>query len=75
MNTPKNNWQPISTAPHDLTIVDLWVPDSADSGERLPNYRRVERSPTNVFFDPASDGLCCVRNATHWMPLPTPPTP
>ena len=63
-------WRPIETAPKDSTPVDLWVPDSE---ERLANYVRVERSPTNVFYDPAYAGTCCVRNASHWMPLPSAP--
>ena len=63
-------WQPIETAPKDSTPVDLWVPDRE---ERLANYARGEGSPTNVFFDPVYAGTCCVRNASHWMPIPSAP--
>ena len=63
-------WRPIETAPKDSTPVDLWVPDGE---ERLANYVRVERSPTNVFYDPAYAGTCCVRNASHWLPIPSAP--
>ena len=63
-------WRPIETAPKDQTPVDLWVPDRE---ERLANYIRVERSPTNVFYDPIYAGTCCVRNASHWMPIPSAP--
>lgn len=63
-------WRPIETAPRDNTPVDLWVPDK---DERLANYVRIERSPTNVFYDPVYAGVCCVRNASHWMPIPSAP--
>ena len=63
-------WRPIETAPKDSTPVDLWVPDRE---ERLANYVRVERSPKNVFYDPVYAGTCCVRNASHWMPIPSAP--
>ncbi len=64
-----NTWKPIATAPKDKTPVDLW---STYYG-RLPNYVRVERSATNVFYDPNYAGVCCVRDATHWMPIPEGP--
>lgn len=63
-------WLPIATAPKDATIVDLWSP----SHGRLIGYRRAELSPTNVYYAPAHSGVCCVRDATHWMPEPEPPT-
>jgi hypothetical protein len=62
-------WQPIETAPKDGTPVDLWR-----DGERLTNYRRMDLGRGNVFYDPIDVGVCCVRDATHWMPLPAPPT-
>lgn len=67
---PGSFWRPIETAPKDQTPVDLWVPVRE---ERLANYVRVERSPTNVFYDPVYAGTCCVRNASHWMPIPSRP--
>ena len=61
-------WQPIETAPKDGTPVDLWR-----GGERLTNMRRVEIAPDNVFYEPAESGYSCVRDATHWAPLPSAP--
>lgn len=63
-------WMPIETAPKDSTPVDLWVPDRE---ERLANYVRIERSPTNIFYDPVYAGVVCIRNASHWMPIASPP--
>jgi hypothetical protein len=68
-------WRPIETAPKDGTPVDLWRPDGHEGGERLANYKRVERTPTNVFYDPVYAGIVCVRDATHWKPIPTAPKP
>jgi hypothetical protein len=62
-------WLPISTAPKDPTIIDIWTPDDG----RLTDYRREELSPTNVFYEPVHSGVCVVRDATHWMPIPEPP--
>ena len=61
------NWLPIDTAPADGTPVDLW------RDERLPNMRRVALSPSNVFYEPVISGYSCVRDATHWMPIPKDP--
>ena len=70
-----NTWQPIATAPKDGTPVDLWRKwgNSVSIGERLTNMRRVELSPTNSFYEPVLSGPSCVRNATHWMPIPAAP--
>jgi hypothetical protein len=65
----KNQWQPIETAPKDDTIIDIWTPNDG----RLTNYRRAQLSPTNIFYEPVESGVCCVRDATHWMPIPNPP--
>lgn len=64
-------WQPIEMAPKDDTPVDLWRP--VCGGERLANMRRIELSPGNVFYTAIESGYTCVRDATHWMPLPSPP--
>lgn len=64
-------WQPIETAPKDGTPVDIWRPSWG--GERVTNMRRVELSHENIFYEPISSGPACVRDATHWMPLPAPP--
>ena len=62
-------WLPISTAPKDSTIIDIWTPNDG----RLTDYRREELSSTNVFYEPVYSGVCVVRDATHWMPIPEPP--
>lgn len=62
----KGTWQPIANAPKDNTPVDLWSP----SHGRLTNYRRIERTKTNVFYDPVCSGVVCVRDATHFMFIP-----
>lgn len=62
-------WQPIETAPQDDTPVDLWLA----RGERAVNMRRVVIAQGNAFYDPVLAGPCCVRDATHWMPLPPAP--
>jgi hypothetical protein len=62
-------WQPIETAPKDSTIIDIWKP----SDGRLTAYRRVELSLDNIFYEPVRSGVCVVRDATHWMPIPEPP--
>ena len=63
-------WQPIDTAPGDTTPVDLWR-----KGERLTNMMRVTRSADNIYYEPVESGYSCVRDASHWMPLPAPPLP
>jgi hypothetical protein len=62
------SWQPIETAPKDGTPVDLWY-----EGERLTNYSWEQLSPDNGFFSPNRSGVCGVRNASHWMPIPEAP--
>lgn len=62
-------WQPIDTAPQDDTPVDIW----RAGGELCTNMSRVEMSPNNVFYSPNYAGPSCVRDATHWMPIPEPP--
>jgi hypothetical protein len=64
------NWKPIKTAPKNDTPIDLWHPEYG----RLPNYYRVEKSRTNVFYSPVESGFSVVREATHWMPIPLPPS-
>lgn len=72
-----NEWMPIETAPKDGTLVDLWC--------RAPGiFTRQGRIPECWFsgecwwrHDDSSfgDDQCRsrVHNATHWMPLPSPP--
>lgn len=77
-NASTNSWQPIETAPKDDTRVDLWRPwirsdGRVYGGERCTNMRRVELAPDNIFYSPDYSGPSCVRDATHWMPIPEPP--
>ena len=66
-----SGWRPIKTAPKDATPIDLW---RSQWNERAVNMRRVELSAENVFYEAVESGPSCVRDATHWMPIPTPPT-
>lgn len=65
----KSPWRPIETVPKDGTPVDLW----SESDGRLTNYEYVLWSEDNEFFQPIVSGVCCVRDATHWMPIPGKP--
>lgn len=65
----KSPWRPIETVPKDGTPVDLW----SESNGRLANYGYVLWSKDNEFFQPIDSGVCCVRDATHWMPIPGKP--
>ena len=65
-------WLPIETAPKDETPIDLWVP--GERGGRFTNYARVDLGKGNVFYDPVIGGRGCIRDSSHWMALPTPPT-
>ena len=64
-----NQWLLIKTAPKDDTPIDIWSPTQG----RLTNYMREQHSPTNIFYSPVVDGICCVRDVTHWMPIPASP--
>lgn len=71
-----SEWKTIDSAPKDSTPIDLWIPGFGGDhwgGERLSNMRRVDLGKGNVFYEPIKSGPCCVRNATHWSPLPFPP--
>lgn len=63
-------WRPIAEAPKDDTTVDIW----SKSNGRLTNYFRSEHENGDWFYDPVEDGVTTVRDATHFMPLPEPPT-
>lgn len=62
-------WQPIETAPRDSEPIDIW---SKQHG-RLCNYQRIKIDAENCFYDPVEDGVTCVRDATHWKPIPPAP--
>jgi hypothetical protein len=65
------SWKPIDTAPKDATAVDIWR--ESCGGERCVNMYRVDLGYGNVYYAPASSGPSCVRDATHWMPIPKAP--
>jgi hypothetical protein len=71
-------WQDISTAPKDGTVIDVWVNDP-DGPHRQTNVfwndgywvlRRNRWSSVEAFFD--EKGVPKIK-ITHWMPLPPPP--
>ena len=67
-------WMPIATAPKDSTPIDIWRPGFGnDGGERCTNMRRVDLGRGNTYYEPVESGPTCVRNATHWMPIPEAP--
>ena len=63
-------WLDIETAPKDGTAVDIF---RGDWKERCTNMQRVYLGNENVFYEPVESGPCCVRDATHWMPIPVYP--
>jgi hypothetical protein len=65
-------WQPIETAPKDGTPVDIW--ERGFYGQRLTNMRRCDLGNNNIFYEAIISGPACVRDVTHWMPIPNPPT-
>lgn len=62
MTSPKTEWLDISSAPKGEHI--LYFPEVFSGRSKLPAMIRVERHP--VIFP---------RRPTHWMALPSPPTP
>ena len=69
-------WQPIETAPKDDTSVDLWVPyleNDPTLGRRVTDMRREDWGDGNVFYMAEESGPSCLRNASHWMPVPGAP--
>jgi hypothetical protein len=69
-----DNWQPIETAPKDGTVILLGCP--AVGAMKDPESRRVfeglwhkgQKTFTSV------NGFLLLTVATHWMPLPDPPS-
>lgn len=64
------DWQPIETAPHDGTKIDLWHPD---------NGRYTDAfwcKQTYTLYEPwgwSNQRLGRIVGVTHWMPMPEPP--
>lgn len=76
------SWQPIETAPKDGTRIDLWVvsptkawrwPDASwmEAGKHRwlgpDDWTSKEGMPLHALIEATV--------ATHWQPLPSPPTP
>jgi len=63
--------QPIETAPTDDTPVDIWRPSRG--GERCTAMVRIDLGRGNNCYAATKSGPACVRDATHWMPIPEAP--
>ena len=70
-------WQPISTAPKDGTLIDLWVINDMGKGHRVPRcdwdswndcWRQWPDTDSSY-----NDAMYDDEHPTHWMPLPSPP--
>ena len=70
----KNDWQPIATAPKDLTEVIVYDADS--EGVFIAQYEKNARPPfwSHDTHDIAVGRTGELLRPTHWMPLPEPPT-
>lgn len=72
-------WQDISTAPRDGTVIDVWLGDCDESDRQFYCCGETRRSPgwawANGKFRPCAGlpGLTVFVRPTHWMPLPEPP--
>lgn len=66
----KTEWQPIETAPRDGTVFDVYTKYG-----RVTNCVACRQFGRIYSYDPESDNYDRKVNfATHWMPLPEPPT-
>lgn len=68
------NWISVKDKlPKEGDVVDIYI---KDYDERWTNYsytRNYNGQKGNNFFAPNKSGLCCVRNASHWMYVPEHP--
>lgn len=62
------NWQPISTAPKDGTVVDLWC-----EYYRMPDCLFIHGEWRQMFGESPEEFDIVIGKPTHWMPLPEPP--
>ena len=62
-------WSPISTAPKDGTVIDLWWQTAWDERFRVPD---CEYRDEKYWIDD-SGNLIDADFITHWMPRPPPP--
>jgi len=76
----ESGWRDIATAPRNGTTVDLWAAERERyQNSRIPDcvfFKGQWMHGQTIFDDDTTDGtgLVQVFNATHWMPLPNPPT-
>lgn len=75
-------WQPIETAPKDGTWFVIWTHGEPEVGRYNPvKSAKYEPVDGTDFYKKSEfcvydwDGFNNFGNASHWMPLPTPPTP
>lgn len=69
------DWQPISTAPKDGTVIDLWI-KTPDGGYREPDAHWGNGDLGKGWVTVAGDDQWNLENdgeITHWQPLPSPP--
>ncbi|MDU9415531.1 DUF551 domain-containing protein [Pseudomonas sp. zfem005] len=70
----KDGWIKCSERmPEAGVTVDIW---SRKHAQRLANYQLVRNyggKQGNDFFEPVYSGYSCIRDASHWMPLPEEP--
>ncbi len=66
-SAPVGQWLPIETAPRDGTFVLLWGPawEQPETGWRYPGDKSWQGCDQPTWL--------AGRDATHWMPLPSPP--
>ena len=70
-------WQPIETAPKDGTVIDLWVKSGCLHGGHRECFAEFR---DGCWQSERWNGMDVVEwlpiefQATHWMPVPAPPT-
>ncbi len=67
-----SEWQPIETAPRDGRQIMVWVAN----GNITPHcFAPVSITSDSSWWDDSTgDQIEPIKGATHWMPLPEPPT-
>ncbi len=62
-------WHPIRTVPKNA-VVDIY----SKLHGRCADYVRVDYNDDgkNIFYDPVKNGICTIRDATHWMIIKKP---
>lgn len=70
-----SEWQPISTAPKDGTLVDLWARNLLTWNKRGERHVNKKWGPIMDWTGREYEGwnLSESYEVTHWMPLPNPP--